>query len=237
MLLELIVSILRTFAVAALGNGGTQVAILGGANTSGTSTFFPSALRIDRDLTLQCATGGTVDFANQFQNITGTGSPAYSYTIGSVGNLGTVSLSNPLATSGGTVSINYGTLLFNADDFIASTTPVFIGTESSAATLDLGGNSLSHTALTFIGTGSFITNTGSGVLTMTSPANITVQSGTGHQISSNMVLASNTTVHVALGATLLISGNISGAFTLTRTGCGTLTLTGTNTSTIVNIPC
>ena len=237
MLLELNVSILRTFAVAALGNGGTQVAILGGANTSGTSTFFPASIRIDRDVTLQAATGGTVDFANLWQNSTGTGSPAYSYTIGSVGNLGTVSLSNSLATSGGTVSINYGTLLFNADDFIASTTPVSIGTEASTATLDLGGNSLSHTALTFIGTGSFITNTGAGVLTMTSPATITVQSGTAHQISSNMVLASNTTVHVPLGATLLISGNISGAFTLTRTGCGTLTLTGTNTSTIVNIPC
>lgn len=234
MLLEEDVSVLRTFAVAALDSWGTQVAILGGANTSGTSLFFPASIRIDRDLTLQCATGGTVDFANLFQNITGTGSPAYSYTIGSVGNLGTVRLSNPLATSGGTVSINYGTLLFGADDFIASTTPISIGTETSTATLDLGGNSLTHTALTFIGSGSFITNTGSGSLTMTSPATITVQSGTGHQISSNMVLASNLTVDLASGATLLISGDISGAFTLTKTGCGALTLTGNNTVTILN---
>ena len=228
----------RGINVAALGSGGTQVAILGGANTSGTSRFATSAdIRIGRDVTLQAATGGTVNFGNAWLDSTGTGSPAFSYTIGTAGNLGTVRLSSTLATTSGTVSVNYGKLLLGASNLITYTTPVFIGTDISSGTLDLGGNSLTLSALTFIGSGSFITNSGAGVLTMTSPATITVQSGTSHEISSNMVLASNTTVHVPLGATLLISGNITGAFTLTRTGCGTLTLTGTNTSTIVNIPC
>jgi autotransporter-associated beta strand protein len=229
--------IARSFSVAALGSGGTQVAILGGANTSGTTSFSAPQIRIGRDVTMQAATGGVVDFMNAWFNLTGTGYPAFSYKIGTAGNLGTVRVSDFLGTTSGSVSINYGTLVMQLTNSIASTTPLSIGTETSTATLDLDGNSLTHTALTFIGSGSFITNTGAGVLTMSSPANITVQSGTGHQISSNMVLSSNTTVHVPLGATLLISGNISGAFTLTRTGCGTLTLTGTNTSTIVNIPC
>ena len=238
MLLESGVVMNRSYVVAA--PGADQLAILGGANTSGTSTFgYNQECRTGRSLTLQCATGGEVDFGSVFLNSAGSGNHTFSYTIGSAGNLGTVRLSNPLATTGGTVSINYGKLKTAADDQIASTTPVSIGTETSSGTLELGENdsSLTLTALTFIGSGSFITNTGSGALTMTSPASITVQSGTGHEISSNMVLASNTTVHVPLGATLLISGNITGAFTLTRTGCGTLTLTGTNTSTIVNIPC
>jgi hypothetical protein len=245
MLLEQDVLINRSIQVAALNSLG-QLAILGGANTSGTSTFaYNQECRTGRSVTLQCTTGGTVDFGCVWLNSAGTGNHAFSYTIGSVGNLGTVRLSNPLATTGGTVSINYGTLVTGADDQIASTTPVIIGTDASSGTLQLYdtaygnnvSNSLALSSLTFIGSGSFITNTGSGALTMTSPATITVESGTGHQISSNMVLASNLTVHVPLGATLLISGNISGAFTLTRTGCGTLTLTGTNTSTIVNIPC
>jgi autotransporter-associated beta strand protein len=244
MLLEDGVVINRSIQVAA--PGANQIAILGGANTSGTSTFaYNTECRTGRSVTLQCATG---DFGCVWLDSAGTGSPAISYTIGSVGNLGTVRLSNPLATTNGTVSINYGTLLLGfgnvslpgAGDAIASTTPVFIGTSTSTGTLDIDGNSLALSSLTFIGSGSFVANAGAGVLTMMdgpNAANITVQSGTGHQISSNMVLASNTTVHVPLGATLLISGNISGAFTLTRTGCGTLTLTGTNTSTIVNIPC
>ncbi|MCX7415011.1 MAG: autotransporter-associated beta strand repeat-containing protein [Planctomycetia bacterium] len=95
------VVISRSFQVAALGSGATQVAILGGANTSGTSTFIPSSIRIDRGVTLQAATGGTVDFANLWLDSTGSASPAFSYAIGTAGNLGTVRLSQPLATTSG----------------------------------------------------------------------------------------------------------------------------------------
>ena len=238
MLLEDGVVLNRSLQVAALGSGANQLAILGGANTSGTSTFASGQeIRIGRDVTLQAATGGTVRFASVWMDSTGTGSPANSYTIGTAGNLGTVELTSVLATTSGSVSINYGTLSVALDNKIESTTPVFIGTEASSGTLMLGTNdsSLTLTALTFIGSGSFVTNTGSGALTMTSPATITVQSGTGHQISSNMVLANDLTVHVPTGTALLISGNISpSGRTLTKTGCGTLTLTGTNTVTIVD---
>ena len=236
MLLEDGVVLNRSLQVAA--PGANQLAILGGANTSGTSIFASGQeIRIGRDVTLQAATGGTVRFASVWMDSTGTGSPANSYTIGTAGNLGTVELTSVLATTSGSVSINYGTLSVALDNKIESTTPVFIGTEASSGTLMLGINdsSLTLTALTFIGSGSFVTNTGSGALTMTSPASITVQSGTGHQISSNMVLANDLTVHVPTGTALLISGNISpSGRTLTKTGCGTLTLTGTNTVTIVD---
>jgi len=239
MLLADSASVERTILVAALGSGGTQVAILGGANTSGI-TRFSAQIRVGRDVTLQAATGGVVRFNNTWLNLTGTGSHEYSYKIGTAGNLGTVRVSTFLATTSGSVSINYGTLLIALSNSISYTTPVSIGTSGGSGTLNFGGNALALSQLTFIGSGSFVTSTGIGALTMqdgASPATITVQDGTGHQISSNIVLANNLTVHVPLDATLLISGNISGAFTLTRTGCGTLTLTGTNTSTIVNIPC
>ena len=239
MLLADIASVERSILVAALGSGGTQIAILGGANTSGI-TRFSAEIRVGRNVTLQAATGGVVRFNNTWRNLTGTESHEYSYQIGTAGNLGTVRVSTFLATTSGSVSINYGTLLISLSNSISYTTPVSIGISGGSGTLDFGGNALALSQLTFIGSGSFVTSTGIGALTMqdgASPAIITVQDGTGHQIYSNMVLANNLTVHVPLGATLLISGNITGAFTLTRTGCGTLTLTGTNTSTIVNIPC
>ena len=241
----------RSLNVATLGSGATQLAILGGANTSGISIFaYGQEIRIGRDVTLQAATGGTVLFGNVWQDSTGAGSPAYSYTIGTAGNLGTVWLSNPLATTSGSVSINYGTLQPGADDQIAYTTPVTIGTDTSSATLQLydtafgnnTSNSIALSSLTFIGSGSFVANSGTGALSMidgtSSPALIQVNSGASHLISSNMVLINDTTINIEAGAILTISGDITPAGKiLTKTGCGQLILSGINTATVINPEC
>ncbi len=233
MLLEDGVVLNRSLQVAALGSGANQVAILGGANTSGTSTFaYNTEIRIGRGVSLQAATGGTVDFGNVWLDSTGTGSPAFSYAIGTAGNLGTVRLSNPLATTSGSVSINYGTLLFGANNQVASSTPVSIGSSGGNGTLNLDGNSLALSRLNFNGAGSFggtVANSGTGTLTMQdgiAAALIQVNSGTAHAINSAIAMANATTVSVASSAQIAINGAISGAFGLNKSGSGALTLSG-----------
>ena len=230
MLLEDGVVLNRSLQVAALGSGGNQLAILGGANTSGTSTFaYNTEIRIGRGVSLQAATGGTVDFGNVWLDSTGTGSPAFSYAIGTAGNLGTVRLSNPLATTSGSVSINYGTLLFGANDQVAASTPVSIGSSGGNGTLNLDGNSLALSQFNFNGAGSFggtVANSGAGTLTMQDGALINVNSGTAHAIDSAIAMANATTVSVANSAQIAINSAISGAFGLTKSGLGALTLSG-----------
>jgi len=175
-----------------------------------------------------------VDFANLWQNSTGTGSPAYSYAIGTAGNLGTVKLSNPLATTSGSVSINYGTLLPAFNNAIASTTPLSIGSSGGNGTLNLDGNSLALSRLNFNGAGSFggtVANSGTGTLTMqdgSAAASIYVNSGTAHAINSAIAMANATTVSVANSAQIAINRAISGAFGLTKIGLGGLTLSGSS---------
>ena len=233
MLLEDGVVLNRSLQVAALGSGGNQLAILGGANTSGTSTFaYNTEIRIGRGVSLQAATGGTVDFGNVWLDSTGTASPAFSYMIGTAGNLGTVRLSNPLATTSGSVSINYGTLLFGANNQVASSTPVSIGSSGGNGTLNLDGNSLALSQVNFNGAGSFggtVANSGTGTLTMQddiAAALIQVNSGTAHAINSAIAMANATTVSVASSAQIAINRAISGAFGLTKIGLGALTLSG-----------
>ncbi len=235
MLLEDGVVLNRSLQVAALGSGATQLAILGGANTSGTSTFaYNTEIRIGRGVSLQAATGGTVDFGNVWLDSTGSASPAFSYAVGTAGNLGTVRLSNPLATTSGSVSINYGTLLFGTDNQVASSTPVSIGSSGGNGTLNLDGNSLALSRLNFNGAGSFggtVANSGAGTLTMQdgiAAALIQVNSGTAHAINSAIAMANATTVSVASNAQIAINRAISGAFGLTKIGSGALTLSGSS---------
>jgi len=96
----------RSVSVAALGSGGTQQVVLGGQGTSGTATFGGPSLQVGRDLVLQAATGGVVNFAAAWQNAIGGSTLSNSFTVGSTGNAGTVLLSTNLDTTGGLTVVN-----------------------------------------------------------------------------------------------------------------------------------
>jgi autotransporter-associated beta strand protein len=89
---------------------GTQAALFGGANTTGTATFSNGEMQMGRATTLVAKTGGTVDFRGTWAGAT-TGTPAdQDVTIGAVGYAGRFLLksSGTLATSG-SVAVQYGT--------------------------------------------------------------------------------------------------------------------------------
>ncbi|NDC64676.1 MAG: hypothetical protein EBZ59_11985, partial [Planctomycetia bacterium] len=82
--------------VTGTGVGATQVAILGGANTSGTTRFAAqdasaTFIYLGRDVTLQAATSGAVEFGNQWVNAAGTYDlGATNLTVGTAGNNGKI---------------------------------------------------------------------------------------------------------------------------------------------------
>jgi hypothetical protein len=112
--------------IPALGTGGVQTVIVGGANTSGT-TRFQSAMTfyVNRDVVLRAATGGTCEFANGWLGgVPGdVGGVAASITVGSSGNTGTVLVSGNLSTSG-VITLAYGTLKVTGT--IASTDEIVV---------------------------------------------------------------------------------------------------------------
>jgi autotransporter-associated beta strand protein len=132
---------------------GTQAALFGGANTTGTATLSNGEMQMGRATTLVAKTGGTVDFRGTWAGAT-SGSPAnQNVTIGAAGYAGRFLLksSGTLATSG-SVAVQYGTAV------LGPTTTV-----SSAGTLSTDAGAM------LAGTG-FVTNAigGAGVI---SPGN------------------------------------------------------------------
>jgi autotransporter-associated beta strand protein len=111
MLLAQNVTFTKWLMVPTSGTDSTQRVVIGGANTSGTAAFSDanSFIFAGRDLTLQAATSGTVEFRNKWNNATGDYYPTVNMTVGSAGNLGTVLLTNDLSTTG-TVAVNFGRL-------------------------------------------------------------------------------------------------------------------------------
>ncbi len=229
----------REFFVAA--GGGAQVVALGGSGPG--VARFENQIRLGRSVTLQASTGGSVEFANTWVDEAGGLSPVVGFTVGSVGNNGTVVLKNflPLSTTG--VTVNRGMLRLDyQDDFggpIWYETPVTLGDPVAAAGSGLVVNNINQSLsnLSFTGVGSTVSSMASGTLRLfndggTAAVNV-VGSGTGHQISSNVALDQNSVFNVAASARLAVSGVIgtgsSGARTLTKTGLGTLELSGANT--------
>jgi autotransporter-associated beta strand protein len=148
------VSFARFLQVPALGAGGTQAAIVGGAGTSGTSYFTgEAAILAGRDLTLQAAAGGTVDFANYWSDVTGYSTPAVNFTVGTAGNTGTVLVSGDLSTSGA-ITLAYGTLkvtgtIASTDEIVvdgAGTVLVYNGTAELLSPLTLTQGTLAGTS-------------------------------------------------------------------------------------------
>jgi autotransporter-associated beta strand protein len=105
------VTLSKGLLIPAAGDGSTQQVVIGGANTSGTCGLTSSSIFIyaGRDVTLQAATGGQVEFRNQWTNSEGAGAPAINVTIGTSGNTGEVLLTNNLRATG-TITIAYGRL-------------------------------------------------------------------------------------------------------------------------------
>ncbi|MCX6850547.1 MAG: autotransporter-associated beta strand repeat-containing protein [Verrucomicrobia bacterium] len=118
------------------------------------------------------------------------------------------------------------------------TTNVFMTANSGAAanfTTTLDG-SFSIASLTFTGSGTAADTTNVTIANGTGTNTLTVGSGgitvnstsASHSISANVALGATQTWTNNSSGGLLVSGNVSGAFGLTKNGTGDLTLTGTN---------
>jgi len=179
---------------------------LGGSNTSGTSTFTGNiAVNTGANTaTLQAATGGTVEFKTG--TWTNTGNKAIA--VGSVGNTGTVLLSNNLAGSGG-VSVNAGTLLV-----------------SNASGSGLGtGNATVNTGGTLGGSGSF-----TGTVTVNAGGTLAPGASIESLGSGALTLNNNSTFayEVDSGVATSVGADL-------QVASGNLTLTGTANLTLANI--
>jgi autotransporter-associated beta strand protein len=109
----------------------------------------------------------------------------------------------------------------------------FFRTNTAARTITLDGNRTVGT-LTFNSAQPFTIASGTGgTLTLNNGASAAVMSVAqgSHTVSANVALTSAANVSVSSGATLLLSGNVSGAGAITKSGTGTLSLTGTNSYT------
>jgi fibronectin-binding autotransporter adhesin len=115
------VTIGRNVTVQSLGTGGAQTAILGGSLTSGTAAFTGN-ITLSRAVTLQAATGGTVDFSTGTWTTNNNG-----IAVGTTGNDGTVRIANALGGSGG-LTLNNGSLVLTASNAYSGGTTLNAGT-------------------------------------------------------------------------------------------------------------
>jgi autotransporter-associated beta strand protein len=122
---------------------GTQAALFGGANTTGTATLSSGEMQMGRATTLVAKTGGTVDFRGTWAGAT-SGSPAnQNVTIGAAGYAGRFLLqsSGTLATSG-SVAVQYGTAVLGL-----TTTVSAAGTLATTAGATLAGTGIVTNAI------------------------------------------------------------------------------------------
>ncbi len=193
-------------------------------------------------------TVGTYNIIQYSGNLNGTGAnalsvvnpqPGYAYTFGTSGGFVTLSvalnavLAQWIATGSGSwgSASNWSdsTAAGGGGDYI----PAFTATLGSPATITLDG-SRTVKGLSFDGTSGYTVAQGTGgSLTIdngASSAGVTVAAGS-HTISAPVVLNSTAGVSVTSGATLVISGAVSGSGGISKSGAGTLDLTGNNSFT------
>jgi autotransporter-associated beta strand protein len=164
---------------------------------------------------------------------------------------GTLTLANTGNNyTGSTIAAGGGTLKLGASEVIPNTSAVTVGagTVTGTSTLDLNGFSetiagltLGRASTTVAGAMAGVVNTGGGSPVLTLGGSITYAAGsTGFEngqatISANIDTGgANRSIIVGDGSAavdLVISGAISGAGTLTKTGAGVLQLSGANTNT------
>ena len=213
--------------------GGSQVVVLGGFGAG--FSRFENALpvRLGRDVTLQASNGGTVEFANNWLDLSDNADAAtFGFVIGSVGNAGTVVLENFIPSPAAKVEVRHGTLRLDYEDTfggtIWETTPVTVGDAGTSVTVIINGIDQPLSDLTLQGSGSDITGPSGGVLRLVDSPAVTV-TGTGHEISAAVVLDDDATLDGT--GSVLISGVVSGSSAVTMDGSGTVTLSGNNTYT------
>lgn len=204
LLLELDVQFTKYLKVPA---GVSQLVILGGANTSGESSFDSSNSFIlaGSDVTLQAATGGVVRFENTWLEITGFSTTLeVDVTVGTAGNFGDVLLTNDLSTTGA-IQVQYGRLHVKS--------PI---TADSGVTLNG-----STAELLFDDVASL-----SSALTLTQGSMLV--SG-GISLDGTVTVVGTIGLDVDAGGDAVVTAALAGSGTLEKTGSGTLRLTGANT--------
>lgn len=206
MLLDQGAQVARLVNIPGLGVGGTQKVVLGGANTTGTTRFTDElTFFVNRDLTLQAATGGTVEFANSWIKGMAGVLPLQpltnSFTVGSSGNAGVVLLSGNLSTSG-SLAVKFGRLESAAGLAAAA-----------GVTIDGSTAELKYT----------------GPLPLASPVYLVQGTLSGNATIQAVDVSNSPAISVAGGDEIAISVTLSGVGTLAKTGAGTLRVTGANT--------
>jgi len=184
---------------------------IGGSNTTGTATYTGNIV-LNQAVTLQAATGGTVDFTTGTWT---TGNNAI--TIGSTGNTGTVELNHALTTSGG-IAVDFGTLALDAaltGNTTVASGATLSGTGSVSGTTGVTSGTINGSGLTLTGATTF--NSTGNVLSGSENANVTV--ATGATLANSATVTGGATIDGTLTGT---GGSFSGASTLSG---GTINLT------------
>lgn len=173
------ITVQRGFTVPA----GVGVVAIGGYGAGAKSIFANGiSVRLARDVTLQASTGGSVEFANAWHDDSGDpfDAPPYTnasvaFTIGSIGNEGTVILGSDLPDTATSVVLAAGTVQVNNSLRIAPQTPFTIQT----GTFDKNGFDQYTDNLTITGTATLVGNGNFGVdLSLSGGGNIINSEGT-----------------------------------------------------------
>lgn len=220
------VTIGRNVTVQSLGASGAQTAILGGSLTSGTAAFTGN-ITLSRAVTLQAATGGTVDFSTGTWTTNNNG-----ISVGTTGNDGTVRIANALGGSGG-LTLNNGNLVLTASNAFSGVTTLNAGTlafdrvtalNSSSGVSVAAGSILDYTGTT---AGTLSRN-----VTVSSSGTGTIRNSGGQKLTLSGTLTKDGRVLRLTGGTFDVTGQIVGSSAnsdLLVDGTSTVTLLSANT--------
>lgn len=224
-------TVARNITVQALGAGGSQTAIIGGTNNSNTATYSGSIL-LNRAVTLQAATSGTVDFKGGTWTTNNN-----AINVGSSGNTGTVVLDNAVSTTGG-VNVQNGELRVNSlvtGNVSLASSAALSGTGSISGTASLtGGNTVSSSGN--LTAGAFSVSGSNNTIASGSITGDVTQSGNS-SLTVNGVLAGNN--NMGYGSSLKGVGSVTGQVNTNGnnsvSSTGSISINGLNVSGAGNV--
>ncbi len=187
-------------AITVANQATSGVYTLGGANTGGTSNFTGN-ITLNQAVTLQAATGGTVDFST---GVWTTNNNAIS--IGSSGNTGVVKIDNSLSGSG-TVEVKYGTAVFTGHNLYTGTTTISGGKLYANNT---GGGSATGSGAVSVQSGGTLAGRGSVSGGVTVRSGGTLASGAAQNTAGHTVDGT----HLTLTSDLFVNGGGNLTFAL-----------------------